>query len=120
MANGALSADGKRMAQIAASRGIVVSALAGNTVAIIPRAAIGCGQADIEMPAWSPDGMQLAVACGNRIVVLDALTGEQKGVMTAPIEEAGVWSLTWSPNGEWLAYYLDTAQAPEPALWGYL
>lgn len=115
IANGALSPDGKQMAQVDGNK-IVLSDLVGNKLRVLTATGAGCGEADIRMPTWSPDGTQLAVSCGDTIAILDAVTGEPQGITTAPIEQTGIWWLTWSPNGKWLAYYLDNAQAQDPAL----
>jgi hypothetical protein len=54
-------------------------------------------------PAWSPTGHRLAYATGNRVRVLDAVTGRAINVRLTPDQAENADLLDWSPD----AHYLD-------------
>lgn len=51
---------------------------------------------------WSPDSSSLVVTTFDRRVVVVAVSGGPELVIAT--DDSGVWSATWSPRGDWIAY----------------
>jgi Tol biopolymer transport system component len=93
----AWSPDGGRIAfdsDRAGPRKIFVMSSDGSDV----RAA---GNAEAVQPAWSPDGMELAVAAAGQLMIVRVEDGSS-GLM-APDHRGAGWP-AWSQDGEWIAF----------------
>lgn len=67
---------------------------------------------DAHSPRWSPQGDRLAFISGGQIHLLWLDTGRTAQLSTT---ERSPGSLSWSPNGEWLAFSMFTPEAkPAP------
>ncbi len=68
------------------------------------------------MPAWSPDGKQIAfvheVSDGQRIHLISPIAGSDREVSDFPV---AFWTPSWSPDGRWLAVG-RAPKAPGPGL----
>lgn len=62
------------------------------------------GHADVE---WSPDGTQVATNRSEGVAILDALTGEQVGLLEDPTR--GPFAVAWHPDGRLLAHVAEDA-----------
>lgn len=58
--------------------------------------------ADGAGPRWSPDGAKLAYTNGHNVVVLDLITGDERGLISEPIMQVSP-GFDWSPDGKRLA-----------------
>jgi Tol biopolymer transport system component len=56
-------------------------------------------------PAWSPDGLALAVGLSGSVWEVDAETGEARELTEGPAYHS---SPTWSPDGRWIVFTADT------------
>ena len=66
-----------------------------------------------DTPAWSPDGTQLAVSCGNYITKISIIGGAATSISSlvlaniANVKEAQIYNLTWSRDGKYLSFYIS-------------
>jgi Tol biopolymer transport system component len=54
-------------------------------------------------PAWSPDGSQVAVKDDGQLYLVNR-SGQAKALLPDDIRH-DVWTLTWSPDGKYLAFW---------------
>ena len=58
--------------------------------------------------AWSPDGKQIVVSVGRRLVMLEP---DGKSTYRLPDQRGNSVEPAWSPDGQWLAF---AGNHPEP------
>jgi Tol biopolymer transport system component len=98
----ALSKDGGRIAwfgRVGAQSVLSTVATAGGSPSEVTR----FDSREHLIPAWSPDGTQLAFIHGTGLYAVPAGGGERRQLATMPGWEG--WSVRWSPDGEHVAAF---------------
>ncbi|MBO0721150.1 MAG: PD40 domain-containing protein [Blastocatellia bacterium] len=70
-------------------------------------------------PGWSPDGLKLAVSDREEqrhLLVVDALTGEERKLHTA-LQWRALWKALWTPDGKYLVFSARAIDEPVSQLW---
>ena len=86
----------------AVGRLAVLDATTGATVAAVD------GLGAVRAVGWSPRAPEIAVGTERQLLVLTLRDGALSPRVLAPRAASGA-GLTWSPDGAWLAAYLDAA-----------
>jgi Tol biopolymer transport system component len=100
-----LSPDGTTLASSGAG-GIQLTELGGSSEPRVVDVATGS-----DVPAWSPDGTQLAFATLDGVHVVDLATGQDRLVHTATDPTTVYLPVSWAPDGSALAFF-DTQDRP--------
>lgn len=109
-----LSPDGSRGVALVGGMTVLVDALNGDTVAVLPQTPSGALQF-----AWSPDGTRFAmtdVVDGAIALRLYDAGGVLEETVTVLPPEQVLWNLRWSPDGAFLAYTAFDPQSIENRL----
>jgi Tol biopolymer transport system component len=64
---------------------------------------------------WSPDGMKIAFASGERLGKIYVVHPDGSGLMQIPIAvsgETGFGDVSWSPDGNKIAFILGSRRSP--------